>query len=102
MRAEEVRLKVEMDVTTAERRVIQKAGFIAQELSRYKIKINKNRNKYRSIIEDFKKQCTKKYGIKIEYLEARNIGKLTKNIIGKKFKLFIAYYINKVRLIDNF
>tara|TARA_B110001450_G_scaffold111064_1_gene104840 strand:+ start:1443 stop:2258 length:816 start_codon:yes stop_codon:yes gene_type:complete len=81
---------------------LKKAGFIAQELSRYKIKINKNRNKYRSIIEDFKKQCTKKYGIKIEYLEARNIGKLTKNIIGKKFKLFIAYYINKVRLIDNF
>jgi len=44
----------------------------------------------------------KKFKIKIEYLEIRNIIDLKKTIINKKYKIFIAYYINKVRLIDNF
>ena len=44
----------------------------------------------------------KKFNIKIEYLEVRNILDLKKDITSKKYKLFISYYLNKVRLIDNF
>ena len=49
-----------------------------------------------------KNELKKKYGIKIDYLELRNIKnlKLTNKI--KNAKIFIAYFINKVRLIDNF
>ena len=38
---------------------------------------------------------------KIEYFEIRNLTNLTKKISKKNFKIFIAYKINKVRLIDN-
>ncbi|MDA9083358.1 pantoate--beta-alanine ligase, partial [Candidatus Pelagibacter sp.] len=31
-----------------------------------------------------------------------NIQNLSTNILNKPFKLFVAYYINNVRLIDNF
>ena len=44
----------------------------------------------------------KKFDIKIEYIEARNLDNLSTNIINKKFKIFIAYYIDNIRLIDNF
>ena len=49
-----------------------------------------------------KNELTQKYNIKIDYLELRSIKnlKLANNV--KNAKIFIAYYINKVRLIDNF
>ena len=40
--------------------------------------------------------------IKIEYLELRNKNNLSTNFTKKNLKLFICFYINKVRLIDNF
>ena len=42
------------------------------------------------------------YNIKIDYLELRDTKnlKLTNKI--RNAKIFIAYYVNKVRLIDNF
>ena len=40
--------------------------------------------------------------IKIEYLEIRNKINLSKNYNKHNFKIFIAYYNNKVRLIDNY
>ena len=43
----------------------------------------------------------KKYKIKIEYLELRNVINLKKSNTIKNSKLFIAYYINEIRLIDN-
>ena len=48
-----------------------------------------------------KNELKKKYDIKIDYLELRDTKnlKLTNKI--KNAKIFIAYYINKVRLIDN-
>ena len=42
------------------------------------------------------------FNIKIDYLEVRNKKNLTALTKNKKIKLFVAYYINKVRLIDNF
>ena len=49
-----------------------------------------------------KNELKKKYDFKIDYLELRNKKnlKLTNKI--KNAKIFVAYHINKVRLIDNF
>ena len=49
-----------------------------------------------------KKNLENEFSIKIDYLELRNVKKL--NISNKinKSRFFIAYYIKKVRLIDNF
>ena len=44
----------------------------------------------------------KKYNIKIDYLELRNTNNLRLTNKIKNAKIFLAYYINKVRLIDNF
>ena len=44
----------------------------------------------------------KLFNIKFDYLELRNIFNLKVSNKVKNSKLFIAYYINKVRLIDNF
>ncbi len=56
----------------------------------------KNINK----IENVKKQILKK-GAKIEYFELRNKNNLSKKYNKNNFKIFIAYYIQDVRLIDN-
>ncbi len=40
--------------------------------------------------------------IKIEYLELRSIKNLKISNNVKDSRLFVAYYIDKVRLIDNF
>ena len=49
-----------------------------------------------------KKYLIKKFNIKIEYLECRNLINLSGNLYKKPFKLFISYHLNKIRLIDNF
>ena len=38
----------------------------------------------------------------IEYLELRNKDNLSKKISKKNVKIFIAFYIDGIRLIDNF
>ena len=43
-----------------------------------------------------------KYKIKLDYLEIRNKTNLTKKFNQYNFKIFIAYYLKNVRLIDNF
>ena len=40
--------------------------------------------------------------IKIEYLELRNKNNLSTSFTQKNLKLFLCFYIKKVRLIDNF
>tara|TARA_B100001093_G_scaffold516468_1_gene595321 strand:- start:13 stop:825 length:813 start_codon:yes stop_codon:yes gene_type:complete len=47
------------------------------------------------------KELMKKYKIKIEYLELRNLTDLKSSNSFKNSKLFIAFYLNKIRLIDN-
>ena len=44
----------------------------------------------------------KKFDIKIDYLDIRNKNSLKPSLNIKNSKIFIAYYINNVRLIDNF
>ena len=58
--------------------------------------------KSKALIQKSRKQLISKFNIKIEYLECRNLMTLTTNLRDKPFKLFVAYYLNKVRLIDNF
>ena len=80
---------------------LKKAGQISKylfKLKSYLKKINHTNN----YILNKKKELQNKFNIKIDYLEVRNeknLSTLTKN---KKIRLFVAYYINKVRLIDNF
>ena len=66
---------------------------------RYFIKKNKN---IRSLIKLKKKEFEKNFQIKIEYLDIRNIINFKKTKSIKNSRIFIAYYIGKVRLIDNF
>ena len=83
-----------------QKKEVDKASNISKKLKYFysSVKINfkniKNLNK-------IKKEILK-YGIKLEYLEIRNKYNLSKTINKSNFKLFIAYYINEVRLIDNF
>ena len=78
---------------------------IARQLSKniyfIKKKLSKIKDKKKFLLKK-KNEIKKIYNISIEYLELRNISNLqiTNNI--KKSKLFIAYYLNKIRLIDNF
>ncbi len=44
----------------------------------------------------------REFKVKIEYLEFRDEKNLKLNNFKSKYRLFIAYYINNVRLIDNF
>ena len=79
---------------------LNKAGKIAKDLIIFKKRLLKKKN-LKDLIFIKKNELKKKYNIKIDYLELRNKNnlKLTNKI--KNAKIFIAYYINKVRLIDN-
>jgi len=78
------------------------SGIIAKKLIKLKNEIYKNKKNYKKLIFNLKKELLISFDIKIEYLECRNIHNLSINILNKPFKLFVAYYINNVRLIDNF
>ena len=80
---------------------IKKSSFIANLLIKFKKKTKKNisnKKKLNNII--FRINSIKK--IKIEYLEIRNKKNLSKNLNKSNFKVFIAYYNKKIRLIDNY
>ena len=48
-----------------------------------------------------KNNLEKKFNIKIEYLELRNIYNLKLSSVIDESRLFVAYYLDGVRLIDN-
>ena len=88
---------------------LKNAGLITSKLIKLKRSLsaqNKLNNiapkKTKELIKKTKEYLVKKFKIKIEYLECRNLTTLTTNLNNKPFKLFVAYYLNKVRLIDNF
>ena len=64
-----------------------------------KIKNNKNINKF---LLEIKKEMQKKFKIKIEYLELRNEKNLQISNKSIGSKIFVSYYLNGIRLIDNF
>ena len=85
-----------------DRSSVKKAGIIAKKLIKLKTKINHNKKFTKQLIKNTKTNLIKKFNIKIEYLETRNIINLSSNIDNKDFKIFIAYYLSGIRLIDNF
>jgi len=78
---------------------IVKASKIAKKLFEVK-KLSKINNSIN--LSKLKKELESKFSIRIDYLEFRDEKKLKLNIFKYKYRLFIAYYINGVRLIDNF
>ncbi len=84
-----------------DRNNLNKAGKLAEDLINFKKKLLKKKN-LKNLIFMKKNELKRNYGIKIDYLELRNTKnlKLTDKITNAK--IFIAYYINKVRLIDNY
>ncbi len=79
---------------------LAKAENLTNDLISLKKKINKISN-LSKFLTSKKNDFKKKYNINIEYLELRNMNNLKRTNIKKNSKLFIAYYINKIRLIDN-
>ena len=64
-------------------------------------KVIKNKKNISSFLNLQKKELKNNYKIKIDYLELRNINNLKISSTKKNSRLFIAYYLNNVRLIDN-
>jgi pantoate--beta-alanine ligase len=87
--------------------LLNKQSFVASEiitkkLLKLKKEISKNTKNYKKLIFILKKKLFKSFDLRIEYLECRNTQNLSTNVLNKPFKLFVAYYIDNVRLIDNF
>ena len=80
---------------------IFKAEKISKEIFSLKKKLTKSKN-FKKLIFDKRKELINSFNIKLDYLELRNILNLNNSNNVKNSKLFIAYNINKVRLIDNF
>ena len=77
------------------------ASKLTMKVMELKYFIKKNKN-IKSLIKVKKKEFEKNFQIKIEYLDIRNIINFKKTKSIKNSRIFIAYYVGKVRLIDNF
>jgi len=82
------------------KRDLSKAHIVSKQIRNFYKQIKKN---YKNInmLKNVKKNILK-LEIKIEYLEIRNKFNLSSRANKNNFKIFIAYYLNNVRLIDNF
>ena len=80
---------------------VKKANYIAKFLLNYKTEIKKNKNKIINI-NKIRKILADKLEVKFDYLEIRNEKNLSLKIGKNSFKIFIAYDIGNIRLIDNF
>ena len=80
---------------------INKVQIISNVFFRLKKKI-KRKNQINQFLHTSKKEIENMFKIKIEYLENRNVKDLTisNNYLGSK--IFLSYYFNGIRLIDNF
>ena len=76
-------------------------GKIANILKDFKNNL-KNKINIKKLILEKSKSLTKEFKIHIEYLELRNISNLKLATSIKNSRLFVAYKIGNVRLIDNF
>ncbi len=76
------------------------ASKIIKELIKFKKLFSKTRNIEQHVLHK-KKDLIKKYKVKVEYLDLRRVKDLKKSNTLKKSKIFIAYYLKKIRLIDN-
>ena len=79
-----------------------KSSLIAKYLYNLKKNLNIRNNSLLSILKKEKKKLENIYKINIDYLEFRNEKNLKLTNSKIKYRLFIAYNIDKIRLIDNF
>ena len=77
------------------------AGNITKKFILIKKRIKKHKNINKFLLET-KKNMQKIFKIKIEYLELRNENNLIISNRFKESKLFVAFYLKGIRLIDNF
>ena len=77
------------------------AGKIAKKLISFKKK-GSGKHDLKKILNIQKNKFNRLYNIRIEYLELRNKNNLKITNKVRNAKIFIAYFINNVRLIDNF
>ncbi len=80
----------------------KKASEIALFLKKIKYKSKLEGSKLAFNLHNYKKELEKKYKIKIDYLEFRDEKNLKLNNFKNKYRLFVAYKIDNVRLIDNY
>jgi len=80
----------------------KKASNIAKKLLQLKRNSILNNLKLPINLSNIRSEFESKYKVKIDYLEFRDEKKLKLNNFKLKYRLFIAYNINNVRLIDNF
>jgi len=78
-----------------------KASLLAKYFLNFR-NLNKKQHKNNNILNKIKIKIEKKFNIKIEYLEFRNVSDLKIANFKEKYKLFIAYSIGGIRLIDNY
>ena len=81
---------------------IKKASSIAKELLNLKKNLILKKLKLPINLVKISSDFEKKYKIRVDYLEFRDEKNLRLNNFKSKYRLFIAYNINNVRLIDNF
>ena len=88
---------------------LKASGLIANKLIKLKNSISAKKSMTyidlkisRALIKKTKENLIKKFNIKIEYLECRNLVNLNTDLKNKPFKLFVAYYFDDIRVIDNF
>ena len=70
------------------------------EILRSKLKLKGSKLAFN--LPNYKKELEKKYKIKIDYLEFRDEKNLKLNNFKDIYRLFVAYKIDNVRLIDNY
>ena len=80
----------------------KKASHIAKYFMSLKNNLNINNKNLSFILKKNIKKLENFYKIKIDYVEFRNEKDLAFAKSRKKYRLFIAYNIDNVRLIDNF
>ncbi len=73
---------------------------LTKNLFFFKKKLRGKKN-IKDLINQKKIELNRLYGVKIEYLEFRNIKTLKITTKINNSNIFIAYYLNKIRLIDN-
>ncbi len=83
------------------RKELNIASKLAQNLIRFKKNL-KNINKIKKILNQKKIELNNKFKVNIEYLELRNIFTFKESLKISNSKIFISYYLNNIRLIDNF
>ena len=80
---------------------LKKSSYIAKLLLKFKKKLVKNFS-YKKSLNNLYDNINNIKNIKIDYLEIKNNKNLSKKFNSKIFKIFIAYYNRKIRIIDNY